>query len=159
MEAISMTPDTWLTLSQLARKTDLSEPALQRLVSKLGHSLGGRNFGDIVKYPVEASETILIIADLYKQGWSSAEIIEILNQESPHLDKDFPPRYEASIDEATTLSENYDQISQLLLSTMRLANNLLSTTAILMTRLAALKKKIESLQREKQIIHRCHPTV
>jgi antitoxin component HigA of HigAB toxin-antitoxin module len=150
-----MTPDTWLTLSQLARKTDLSESRLQRLVSKLGPSLGGRNFGDIVKYPAAVTETIVIIADLYQQGWSSEEIIELLDQDSccdqapevPTLDK-------ASVETAITLVENYEQLSKLLLSTIGLVNNLLSTTAILHKRLADLEKEIKSLKRETQIIRR-----
>jgi hypothetical protein len=147
-----MTPDIWLTLSQLARKTDLSESRLQRLVSKLGHSLGGRNFGDIVKYPAAATETIVIISDLYQQGWSSEEIIELLDQDSCDQAPEVPTLDKASIEAAITLLENYVQLSQLLLSTIGLANNLLSTNAILIKRLADLEQEIESLKREPQII-------
>lgn len=149
-----MNSDTWLTLAQLARKADLSEAAVLRLVDQLGHWLGGRNFGDIVKYPAAVTEAMTIIFDLCRQGWSLEEIKEILPQdgrtqaqEDRTLDQDFTGETIAPL--ATS-----EHMSQLLLFAIRVANNLLSTNAILVQRLADMKTKMESLERENQIIRR-----
>lgn len=60
----------WLTFSEMARKAAMTESEVRKIVRDFGHILCARQFGDIMKYPLEAVELISLIKRRAEEGWS-----------------------------------------------------------------------------------------
>jgi hypothetical protein len=69
----------WLTLAEVAARAGLSEPEISKRWERFERYMCGRNFGDIVKYPPQAVELILATTTLYRMGWNTEAILELLH--------------------------------------------------------------------------------
>lgn len=68
----------WLTLAEVSSRTGLRETEVQRRIGEFEQYLCGRNFGDIVKYPPQTAQLVLAVTNLYRLGWETGDIAELL---------------------------------------------------------------------------------
>ncbi|MEW6386631.1 MAG: hypothetical protein AB1491_03845 [Thermodesulfobacteriota bacterium] len=142
-----MEQERWLTLSEVIHQTNFNESETRRLVKTFGDYLSGRNFGDIVKYPPATPEVIVLIAKLYRQGWSTDDIREALataKQEENRCVQDDINQEVGNLVRLQSLSY------QLMQATFDMVRDLCAEMAVLTLRLQEAEAEIKHLQEENQ---------
>jgi hypothetical protein len=144
---MSLETEKWLTLSEVIHRANLRASEARRLVSKFGRFLAARNFGDIIKYPPTAADTLSLISNLCRQGWNTEAIIEIL---TPAEHQEVSSLHDQLRQEVGTLMEAHDQAFRSMRSTLEMVEDLVADMGNLMARLAAAEEEIKNLRKEKK---------
>jgi len=147
LEKLTMEQEKWLTLSELAHQTDFSEPEARKLVKTFSDYLSARNFGDIIKYPPATPEVIGLIAKLYQQGWSTADIMEALATAKQEDNRSLQDELNHEVGNLVQLQSISCQLMQ---STFDMVRDLLAEVAVLTSRLLEAEKEIKNLREENQ---------
>ena len=142
-----MLQEKWLTLSEVIHRTHFSESEARRLIKTFASYLSGRNFGDIIKYPPATPEVIVLVAKLYRQGWTTDKIMEALattkQEETRNLD-----------DELNQEVENLVQLQSLFCHLMRFISDtirdLSAEMAVLTERLLQAEEEVNNLREGNQ---------
>lgn len=142
-----MAASEWLTLSQMVKRANISETEVERIIIRFGKFLAARNFGDIIKYPPATMEAVSLIADLYRQGWKTEEITEILSEKvcPPQEDHSIPDYLEQ---EVKTLLKQHDQACQLMDTAFELMMDLMADVLNLTDKVSELEKEIKHLKKQ-----------
>jgi len=75
--------ERWLTIADIAEKTGIPEPTARRYARAFDEFIRHKKIGRIVRYPEEVVPVFMHIAALYKEGYTTAEIKEMLERERP----------------------------------------------------------------------------
>ena len=87
-----MSNDSWLTLAEVIRKSNLDDIEARRLVKKFGRFLAPRNFGDIVKYPAPVADLLARFTSLRQQGWTNEDLKNLLIMTRQEIQEDCKAR-------------------------------------------------------------------
>lgn len=103
----------WLTLAEVSSRAGLSEAEASRQIEALEEYMGGRNFGDIVKYPPQTAELMSAVSNLYRLDWDTGDIAELLQATFQEVSAVISPREldrnKASLEVLKALFERLEQ--------------------------------------------------
>jgi DNA-binding transcriptional MerR regulator len=136
-----------LTLAEVIHLSNFDDIEARRLIKRFGKFLGPGNFGDMVKYPQEAVETLIRIGELSRQGCTTQEITAILSHNDRHSEESFLNQLQR---EVGTLLKLQDEACKLLRSTSDMVQQLMSEVAVLTEKLAAAEAEIQNLKEANQ---------
>ena len=141
--------DKWLTLAEVVRQANLSEIEVRRLVGQYGNFLAPRKFGDIVKYPPNVAQAIDQISSLYRLGWRTDEILEVLKSIDLEEVGALGDQFQQEMGDSMALQ---DERFHMIRSSLELLQKLISNIGTLTTKLAAAMAEIKNLREENQAL-------
>jgi hypothetical protein len=142
-----MAASEWLTLSQMVKRANISETEAERIIIQFGKFLAARNFGDIIKYPPSTMEAVSLIADLYRQGWQTEEIIEILSEQACPAQEDHSIPHCLEQEVRTSLQQ-HDRACQLMDTAFELVMDLMADVLNLKDKVSVLEEEIKHLKKQ-----------
>jgi len=139
----------WLTLPELIQQADLGEPEVRHIVDQFDRFLAYRQFSDSTRYSPNTAEAVVHIASLYRRGWRTEEIMEVLTSVNQEEDGTLPGQ---DPPETVDLMAPKDQGSYLLLPSLKLVQTLMSNITTLTTKIAAAMAEIINLREENRTL-------
>lgn len=136
-----------MTLAEVIHRSNFNDIEARRLIKRFGKFLGPRNFGDMLKYPLDAVEVLIPIEELYREGCTTEEITAILSHNDRHPGESIHNKLQR---EVGTLLKLQDEAGKLLRTTSDLVQKLMSDVAVLTAKLAAAETEIQKLKEEKR---------
>lgn len=73
----------WLTIAEIAQQLNLPETTLRRYARVFADYIRSKTIGRTTRYPSETVQLFAQIAELFRQGYTSRDIAEWLQRESP----------------------------------------------------------------------------